>query len=295
MWVRARLISLACRRPDKKRFRVVWSLKALQAALLADTDILVSVSEIGRILRHNDLRPHLVRLWLKSQDPDFRPKVKRICDIYAAPPDDTVVLCVDEKRLFVRSHNPELQPARQGRPGRRDSDYKRHGSSVLLAAWNIRNGHVISECREQRTAADLLEFMDKVAAAYPAKKVIIIWDNLNIHHEGRSCRWTEFNARHDGRFTFVYTPKHASWVNQVELFFSIVERRILRHESFHSIQQINERTLCFIAQWNEYEAHPFKWTFRGTWGPKTSCPLAEARGCTTDRLLGSRRPPAQAA
>lgn len=295
MWVRAKLVSLACRRPDKRRFRVVWSLKALRAALLVETGWALSVSEIGRILRHNDLKPHLVRLWLKSQDPDFRPKVKAICDIYTSPPADTVVLCVDEKRLFVRSHNPPLQAARRGRPGRRDSDYQRHGSSVLLAAWNIRSGQVFAKCRKQRKGDDLVEFMEQVAEAYPNTKVIIIWDNLNIHYDGKSERWTRFNERHGGRFQFVYTPKHASWVNQVELFFSIVERRVLKHESFKTLDAVNSRVIGFIDHWNEFEAHPFKWTFRGTWGPPSNCALANAYGCTTDRLLGSRRPAAEAA
>ena len=90
----------------------------------------------------------------------------------------------------------------------------------------------------------------------------VIWDNLNIHYDGPTRRWSRFNARNGGRFVFHYTPKHASWVNQVEMFFSIVHRQCLRHGDFGSESQLRAALLGFIKDWNE-RAHPFRWSFSG--------------------------------
>jgi transposase len=268
--IRARLISLACERvdDDKTPFRVLWSHKALQAALERDTGVRLSVSEIGRILRNQAIRPHRVRMWLNSQDPLFGEKTREVCRHYVNPDEDVTVLCVDEKRLFAHEHKPGLKPAnRRHRSVRREFEYSRNGSSTLIAAFDTRRGEVYGECRDRRTAEDLVEFMEAVAAGTPGK-VVVIWDNLNVHHDGPEKRWTAFNERHGGRFTFVHTPKHASWLNQVECWFSILERRVLRHASFPDVATVKERVNGFIAHWNEAEAHPFNWTFRGRFAPR---------------------------
>ena len=93
--------------------------------------------------------------------------------------------------------------------------------------------------------------------------VYIVGDNLNIHYDGKAERWTRFNQRHGNRFVFVYTPKHASWVNQVEIFFSIVQRKCLRQGSFASKADLRSTLLDFVAHWNKDLAHPFRWTFTG--------------------------------
>lgn len=261
--VRAKLISLACDRVgDKVPFRALWTRASLAAALHRDTGVLLSISEVGRILARQDLRPHHVRTWLNSQDPDFWPKIRTVCSWYLEPPENTTVLCIDEKRLFVREDlHPALTPG-YGRTVRRETDYRRHGVQVLLAAFNVGNGEVLADIRDHRRADDLVEFMERVAAAVPGR-VAVVWDNLNIHHEGKPNRWSAFNRRHGGRFTFVYTPKHASWVNQVELWFSILERRLLRHGSYDSKEAQARDILGFVSHWNHVEGHPFRWRFRG--------------------------------
>ena len=105
--------------------------------------------------------------------------------------------------------------------------------------------------------------MRRVAAQYPEGPVHIIWDNLNIHFDGPTRRWSRFNRRHGGRFVFHYTPKHASWVNQIELFFSIVHRQCLRQGDFHSVAELRVALLGFIDFWNTHRAHPFRWSFTG--------------------------------
>ncbi len=289
--VRAKLISLACTRAhdkDKRPFRDLWTRATLQRALLAETGVKLSVSEIGRTLSRFEVRPHRTRMWLKSQDPKFDEKARRVCDIYLDPPPGSTVLCIDEKRLFAHERLTPLRPARLGSPCQEEFQYRRNGTSTLLAAFDIRTGRVMGECRPTRKGDDLVEFMESIAEKVPGE-VIVIWDNLNVHYDGKDKRWTRFNERHGDRFTFVYTPKHASWLNQIEVWFSILERRILRHGSYRSVDELVERTMGFIAHWNEAEAHPFRWTFRGSTTRRRPCPLLANASTTTRRPLARRR------
>ena len=143
---------------------------------------------------------------------------------------------------------------------RREWEYKRHGTQAVLAAFDVATGRVVSTCGPRRTAADLVDFMDTVAAAYPESPIHVIWDNLNIHYDGREQRWSSFNRRHGGRFHFHYTPKHASWVNQIELFFSILQRKVIRNGNFTSIEDLIAKLLAFISDYDE-KAKPFAWTY----------------------------------
>jgi transposase len=262
--IRLELVKLACARPVdcKAPFRDVWSAGALRAALWRATRFTLSVSEIRRILRDEDIRPHRIRMWLHSPDPEFAPKVRRICDLYLAKPaHDEIVLCVDEKtgmQALERKH-PSATP-RVGRAGRYEFEYIRRGTRTLIAAFNPHTGEVFGRCSKRRKAADLLRFMEAIAKRYPLKRITIVWDNLNIHS---GPRWEAFNRQHGGRFRFVYTPLHASWVNQIEIWFSILARRVLRYGSFSSTKALVLAVCGFIKHWNTYEAHPFRWKFRG--------------------------------
>ena len=232
------LLKLACTRPDddKTPFALVWTLDSLAKAFTTETGVGMGRSEVWRILQGAALKPHLVRIWLHSPDPDFRPKVARICDLYRRPPEGATVLCVDEKPgMQALHHRFPLSPGSPGRAARKEFEYKRHGTRTLIGAFNIRTGKVLASCGPTRTAKDLLAFMARVAKHYPTGPVYIIWDNLNIHH---GPRWEAFNARHGGRFHFVYTPLHASWVNQIEVWFSILARRVLKHASFRSTRTL---------------------------------------------------------
>jgi transposase len=263
-WVRCRLIQLACDRPDGvfTPFREVWTRRALAEALALWTGVRLSVSEVGRILRNAELRPHRVRLWLHSPDPDFEAKAKRICELYLAPPQDAVVLCIDEKPMQVLERIHPTHVGRRNANVRYEFEYKRHGVQVLLAAFDIRTGEVVGRVVPQRTGDALVSFMDEVAARYRDREVIVVWDNLNIHYDGKDKRWTRFNERHGGRFRFVYTPKHASWLNQVEIWFSILQRRVLEHGDFATPERQRWTVEAFTRRWNQVERHPFRWTWR---------------------------------
>jgi transposase len=261
--VRLVLIKLACLRPDPKRtrFRDTWTRRSLREALLRETGYALSVTEIGRILRAEGFRPHHVTLWLHSPDPAFRTKVRKICRLYTTPPPAATILCVDEKTCIqALSRRFPMRPPLPGRAARSDFEYQRHGTRTLIGAFDIRTGEVFAHVRPQRRAQELMAFMEDVARRYPTGDVYIVWDNLNIH---LGEAWRCFNERHRGRFHFVYTPIHASWVNQIEIWFGILQRRVLRYGDFRSTAELERNLVAFVRHWNTHEAHPFRWTFRG--------------------------------
>jgi hypothetical protein len=253
-------VQIACDRPEKKAFRDVWTILSLREAVKKKTAFELSATEIRRILRDEKIRPHRVRMWLHSPDPRFRAKVREICKVYLRPGTGTV-LCVDEKpgMQALERKNPSKLPS-IGRAGRREFEYIRHGTRALFAAFNPHTGKVFGQISKHRGADELMLFMERLALEYPTGSVTIVWDNLNTH-----CgpQWDEFNRRHGGRFRFLYTPLHASWVNQVEVWFSILSRRVLKYGDFASPEQLERAVRGFIRHWNTEEAHPFRWKFRG--------------------------------
>ena len=258
---RLELLALACE-PAELQGRATPTLdelvdRAVQRGVVKQ----ISRSHLQRILQAGDLRPHRVRQWLHSPDPQFRQKVNEICALYRRAPKGAVVLSIDEKtgiQAIERKHaDREPQP---GRARRREFEYIRHGTQALIAALDVHTGRVIGSCSDRRTQADLVAFMEQVALAHPKGRVHIVWDNLNTHRA--QAVWDDFNARHGSRFVFHFTPLHASWVNQIELLFGIYSRRVLRHASHSSIAQLRERTEAFMAQRNQ-APQPFKWTFAG--------------------------------
>lgn len=275
---RCEIIALACepigqkptgtdRRGKPKFIPITRTLEHVrQEAVVRGIVPTIGKTTVQRILAQGDVRPHLVRGWLHSTDPQFREKVTEICDLYLHPPPGSTVLCVDEMtgvQALEHRYPDHWGPGQPRGCPRREWEYRRHGTQTLIAAFDVRTGQVVAICRPTRKGKDLLRFMRTVAAQYPVGPVHIIWDNLNIHFDGPTRRWSRFNRRHGGRFVFHYTPKHASWVNQIELFFSLVHRQCLRHGDFHAVAELRTALLGFIAAWNRDRAHPFRWSFTG--------------------------------
>ena len=258
---RCELIKLACDRPPKVAFSSVWTHQSLADALWRSRGIRVSRSTVQRLLNTEGLRPHKVRQWLHSPDPQFTEKVECVCRLYLRPPPG-VVICIDEKPMQAIARK---YPASRQADGtvRQEFEYVRHGTCCLLAGLDVTNGKVLGQVVKRRTAPALVAFLEEVARRYPRGPVHVVWDNLNIHSDGKDHRWSRFNRRHGGRFHFVHTPLHASWVNQIEIWFSILQRRILRHGSFTGWTALRAGVLRFIAHWNRTKAHPFCWTFTG--------------------------------
>lgn len=260
---RLELVALACEPLNEGEGRVTPTLEeVLERAVDRGVVDHISRSHLHRILQASALRPHRVRMWLHSVDPEFRQKATEICDLYLNPPDGSVVLSIDEKTGMQALERKSLgRDPTPGRARRREFEYIRHGTQSLIASFDVSNGEVFGHCGATRTGEDVEAFMEALAVKYPVGDVHVIWDNLNIHRAVGS-RWDAFNERHGKRFHFHFTPLHASWVNQIELWFAILSRRCLRHASFRSAESLCQAVLAFIENWN-HRAHPFRWTFAG--------------------------------
>lgn len=263
---RCQVVAIACATPADYGLegQPLWTYDTLTEVVQLQ-GIPMRRTSVWRTLEQNELKPHRVQMWLHSPDPEFKEKVNGIVDLYLNAPKDAVVLCIDEKTgMQATERKHETQRPIPGRAGRYEYEYIRHGTQSLLASFDISTGRVVASCGSTRTAEDLLSFMEQVAIEYrSAKRIIVVWDNLNIHHDGKPLRWTEFNERHGGRFEFRFTPLHASWVNQVEVFFSILHRRCLKYGNFTSVEDLRDKVLAFIKRWNEKDGHAFDWCFRG--------------------------------
>jgi transposase len=211
---------------------------------------------VSKILRANGLKPHLVRTYKVSRDPDFTAKVTDIVGLYLSPPDNAIVLSVDEKTSIQALERTQLPlPLRQGRAARHTHDYKRHGVLDLYAALNVATGEVAHACSESHTAADFLSFMKVVAQQNPRRDLHVVLDNSSTHGTPEVMAWLKKNPR----IRFHYTPTSASWLNQVEGFFGILAKQSLRATDFLSKKQLREHIAAYITHWNR-EPTPFIWT-----------------------------------
>jgi transposase len=258
---RMQVIATACDPLPDAQGLSGWTLDLLAEEFGVRGIAHISRSSVHRILREKDVQPHRQTIWLHSPDPKFVEKVDEIVPLYLEPPPGSVVLSFDEKtgiQAIERKH-PD-RPVQPGRFARHEFEYIRHGTQSLLATLNVHTGDVIADCGPTRTGDDMERHMERVAAHYPDVEVHVVLDNLNIH---KGDRWVHFNARHGGRFHFHYTPLHASWVNQIEIFFGVLARRCLRRKSFRSIEELRAHLMAFIARWNTRDKKPFRWTFAG--------------------------------
>jgi hypothetical protein len=258
---------MACLAPERFGLaQTLWTLDALAERSARFGVGPISRSSVHRILQDAELRPHKVKMWCTSNDPDYEKKLADVTRLYLHPPAGEAVVSIDEKsQMQALSRRVGLRRARRGRVGRQESDYRRHGTRCLLACFDVRTGKVIGTLKEQRRSVEFLEFLDRVACAYPTGRVHVVLDNLNTHYGPAVDAW---NRDHGGRFVFHYTPFHASWLNQIEIFFGILSRRVLRHGEFPSVEALEEAVAKFLRHWNRVEAHPFRWTYRAKRGER---------------------------
>ena len=264
---RHQVIAAACSKPgDFGLERTVWSHDSLAKALEQSGRVRsISSSTVGRILAEAEIKPHRVKAWCHSTDPDYQTKMQEIVDLYVSPPKGESVLSIDEKSgIQVLSRRRAMMPASSGRAARQEFEYRRHGTRCLFACFNIRSGQVLGRCTGRRTREEFLSFMDEVAQRHRQGRVHVVLDNLNTHKDTRRGAFvTEWNRSHGERFLFHYTPTHGSWLNQVELWFSILSRRVLRYGEFRSPSELVQGIERFIEHWNRDEAKPFRWTYEG--------------------------------
>lgn len=227
-----------------------WNGRLLAAAL-GD----VPAHEVWSILRKHGIQLQRRRSWCISTDPEFAPKAAEIVALYLDPPENAVVLSVDEKphiQALERAQGYLRLP--DGKAVRGVShEYKRHGTTTLFAALNVLTGTVNGMHSQRRRREEFLTFMNEVVAEYPDQEIHVVLDNLSTHKPKHDL-WL---ARHPN-VHFHFTPTHASWLNQVEVWFSILSRQALKHSSFRSPREVRDRIDAFIQAYNR-GARPFRW------------------------------------
>jgi transposase len=224
----------------------------LIAKALGDVD----VQYVWRFLRAQKIDLAGRKSWCTSQDPEFATKAAEIVGLYLAPPDNALVLAVDEKphiQALERAQGYLKLPNGRALTGHAHN-YKRHGTSTLFAAFDIASGAVTARHYRRRRRIEFLDFMNRIVAAHPGREIHVILDNLNTHKPKRD-RWL---ARHQN-VHFHYTPTRASWLNQVECWFSILAGQSLQGASFTSVAELRRHIDAFIAAYNE-TARPFAWS-----------------------------------
>jgi transposase len=256
--VRARLIALACTRPPDTAGgvrRERWTHRELAL------EVGMSESQAHDILRDADIRPHLTEYWVMSDlGPDFDAQAAVVCGLYLDPPENAIVVSIDEKTsIAARQPARPDRPTRPGKPARRDSEYVRNGTTNLFAALQVHSGTVAGMTAKTRNQWDFIEFLDQLESEIPeGQRVIAILDNLSTHKTQAVETWLEKHSR----WQLVFTPKHASWLNQVEIFFSILTRRLLKHGQFTGPDDLATQMLAFVEHHN-LTARPFAWTHTG--------------------------------
>ena len=246
--LRQQIVEITTR--EKPEGATHWSTRTLAAKLGTNHKF------VSRVWRDNGLKPHLVKSFKVSNDPNFEEKLADVVGLYMNPPDNAVVFCVDEKSSIqaLDRTQPGL-PMKKGRAGTMTHDYKRNGTSTLFAALNVFTGEVIGECKQKHRHREFLEFLKTVKKQTPEDMDLhIIVDNYSTHKHQKVKNWLKRN-----KVTLHFIPTSSSWLNLVERFFGLITDKAIRRGVFSSVKDLEEKLMAFISKHNE-EPTPFVWT-----------------------------------
>jgi transposase len=258
------VVKIACERPDDHgRSLCQWDCAEIARTLVAEGLVEdISDETVRRILHHHKLKPWRHHLWLSAKHPRdaaFAQQVQVLADLYTRPLEPCeVVLSLDEKTsLQPRTRLAPTRPARRGQPVRVEHEYKRGGALNLFAAFDTRSGHVYAATAPRRRQVEFIAFLEQLDQELPTSitTIHLVLDNVRMHTGTLVRAWLALHPR----FCCHFPPVHCSWMNQVEQWFSILQRKRLRFADFADLAHLAERLQAFVAEWNQH-AHPFNWS-----------------------------------
>jgi transposase len=245
-----RIITATLRPPPRSLGVTHWSSRLLAARLK------VANTTVARAWRDYGVQPWRAQTFKFSTDPELVAKVTDVVGLYLAPPENAVVLCVDEKsQIQALDRTAPMLPMQPGLPERRTHDYVRHGTTTLFAALEIATGKITGRCQPRHRHQEFLRFLKQVTRAYPDVELHLVMDNYAAHKRIEIRDWLAANPRVHVHFT----PTSASWMNLVEVWFGIIERQAIHRGTFGSVKDLTGAIRAFIDGWND-RAHPFAWT-----------------------------------
>jgi transposase len=295
------ILAVACEPPEKSGRPIThWTAFELADEVVKRGIVAsISTSQVGRYLREAAMQPHKSRYWLNTTEKDpekFREQVETVCDTYLAAPElqrtqNTHTVCVDEMTgIQALERTAATKPLIAGKPARIEFEYERHGTLTLIGNFQVTTGELIAPTfGPTRTEADFATHIEQTMATDPSASWVFVTDNLNIHCSetlvqmvAKACEIStplgkkgvrgvlrsmasrqKFLSELSHRIRFVYTPKHSSWLNQIETIFGVIMRKVVRRGSFKSVDDLRDKLSNFIEYFNRVFAHPFRWTYTG--------------------------------
>lgn len=250
---KAGVIQLATKNPGKGYTN--WS----QRRIAKHTGM--SQSKIQQILKQADLKPHKIEYWCgKSTDVEFESKMINIIGLYINPPENALILCVDEKtQIQALDRTQPVLPLKEKAPKRLTATYKRHGTVALLAALSVHKGEITAKTVEKNNAENFLLFLKELYRKYPRKHLHVIVDNLTVHKHKCVEQWVSSKKR----MTLHFTPTYSSWLNQIEIWFNLLTKDVLKGGVWKSRKQLIDQLMKYVKTYNEQRAKPFRWTYTG--------------------------------
>ena len=300
MEVRLKICLIACQNPKDYGFEAShWSLSLLRMALLQENIVeKISIGAIHHILTVADIKPWKIRYYLHSREKyesyeTYSEKIRRINALYAEADSlleqDTLIYCTDEMTCIqAKEHQYPDKQTLPGMPARMDFNYVRHNTTTMIGFFNVQTGQIFEPfLNKTRTDEDFVEALSRVIDANPDKQHVFVLDNLNIHRSEALVRYVaekigftsdlgkprkrgilkdmesraEFLSDESHAIRFYFVPIHCSWMNQIEIWFGVLNRRLLKRESFTSVAMVEEAIRRFIKQYNELFAHPYNWKY----------------------------------
>jgi transposase len=250
---KANVMRLTCEKPFNGAN--AWSMRELARVTG------VSSTTVHRILTEASIKPHKIHHWCgKSPDPEFEPKQATIIGLYMYPPNNALVISVDEKsQIQALDRTQPVLPLLSGNPKPHTATYTRHGTTCLLAALAVHEGTVEAKCVDRNSRNEFLAFLKRLYRNNPSKDLHIIADNLPLHKHPDVTDWVSRRRR----LTLHFTPTYASWLNQIEIWFNIFSRDVVKGGVWPSKKELVKQIMLYVKRYNRDRARPFSWTYTG--------------------------------